>query len=50
VYIYDPISVIGTATLYIDVRTCLKPSGLRAGLLVNFNEARLVDGIRRWLL
>jgi len=25
-------------------------SGLRVGLLLNFNEARLIDGIRRRLL
>jgi len=28
----------------------LKLSGLRVGLLLNFNEARLVDAIRRRLL
>jgi len=30
--------------------TYLKVSGLRAGLLLNFNEARLIDGVRRRLL
>ncbi len=30
--------------------TYLKVSGLRAGLLLNFNEVRLTDGIRRRLL
>jgi GxxExxY protein len=30
--------------------TYLKVSGLHAGLLLNFNEARLTDGIRRRLL
>ena len=30
--------------------TYLKLSGLRVGLLLNFNEPRLVDGIRRRLL
>lgn len=30
--------------------TYMKVAGLRVGLLLNFNEARLVDGIRRRLL
>jgi GxxExxY protein len=30
--------------------TYLKISGLRIGLIINFNEVRLVDGIRRRLL
>ncbi len=30
--------------------TYLKVSGLRIGLIINFNEARLIDGIRRRLL
>ena len=30
--------------------TYLKLSGLRAGLLLNFSEVRLIDGIRRLLL
>jgi GxxExxY protein len=30
--------------------TYLKISGLRVGLILNFNETRLVDGIRRRLL
>jgi len=30
--------------------TYLKVTGLKVGLLMNFNEARLVDGIRRRLL
>jgi GxxExxY protein len=30
--------------------TYLKISGLRVGLLVNFNAVRLVDGVRRGLL
>ena len=30
--------------------TYLKVSGLPAGLLLNFNEARLTEGIRRRLL
>jgi GxxExxY protein len=30
--------------------TYLKVSGLRAGLLLNFNHARMADGIRRRLL
>ena len=33
-----------------QLHTYLKLSGLRVGLLLNFNEARLVDGIRRRLL
>jgi GxxExxY protein len=33
-----------------QLHTHLKLSGLRVGLLLNFNEARLVDGIRRRLL
>jgi GxxExxY protein len=28
----------------------LKVSGLTAGLLLNFNEARMIDGVRRRLL
>jgi GxxExxY protein len=30
--------------------TYLKVSGLKAGLLLNFNEVRLIDGVRRRLL
>jgi GxxExxY protein len=30
--------------------TYLKLSGIRSGLLLNFNEVRLVDGVRRRLL
>jgi GxxExxY protein len=30
--------------------TYLKVSGIRAGLILNFNETRLIDGIRRRLL
>ena len=30
--------------------TYLKISGLRVGLILNFNETRLIDGIRRRLL
>jgi GxxExxY protein len=30
--------------------TYLRVSGLRAGLILNFNEVRLIDGIRRCLL
>ena len=30
--------------------TYLKPSGHRSGLLLNFNEVRLIDGVRRRLL
>ncbi|HEY3846604.1 MAG TPA: GxxExxY protein [Acetobacteraceae bacterium] len=33
-----------------QLHTYLKLSGLRVGLLLNFNETRLVDGIRRRLL
>lgn len=33
-----------------QLHTYLKLSGLRVGLLMNFNEARLIDGIRRRLL
>jgi GxxExxY protein len=33
-----------------QLHTYLKLSGLRVGLLLNFNESRLVDGIRRRLL
>lgn len=33
-----------------QLHTYLKLSGLRVGLLLNFNEARLIDGIRRRLL
>ena len=33
-----------------QLHTYLKISGLRVGLLLNFNEARMVDGIRRRLL
>jgi GxxExxY protein len=33
-----------------QLHTYLNLSGLRVGLLLNFNEARLVDGIRRRLL
>ena len=33
-----------------QLHTYLKLSGLRVGLLLNFNDARLVDGIRRRLV
>jgi GxxExxY protein len=33
-----------------QLHTYLKLSGLRVGLLLNFNETRLIDGIRRRLL
>jgi GxxExxY protein len=33
-----------------QLHTYLKLSGLRVGLLLNFNEARMIDGIRRRLL
>jgi GxxExxY protein len=33
-----------------QLHTYLKLSGLRVGLLLNFNEARLADGIRRRLV
>jgi len=33
-----------------QLHTYLKLSGLRVGLLMNFNEVRLIDGIRRRLL
>lgn len=33
-----------------QLHTYLKVSGLPAGLLLNFNEARLIDGVRRRLL
>jgi GxxExxY protein len=30
--------------------TCLRRGGLRVGLIMNFNEVRMIDGIRRRLL
>ena len=33
-----------------QLHTCLKVSRLPLGLLLNFNETRLVDGVRRRLL
>ena len=33
-----------------QLHTYLRMSGLRVGLLMNFNEARLVDGLRRIVL
>jgi GxxExxY protein len=32
-----------------QVLTYLKHSGLKVGLLINFNAARLVDGLRRFV-
>ena len=31
----------------VQLRTCLRMSGIRVGLLLNFNVPRLVDGLRR---
>lgn len=33
-----------------QLRTYLRMSGLRVGLLLNFNEPRLVDGLRRFVV
>jgi GxxExxY protein len=33
-----------------QLRTYLRMSGLRVGLLMNFNEPRLVDGLRRFIV
>lgn len=33
-----------------QLHTYLKLSGIRVGLILNFNEVRLVDGVRRRLL
>jgi GxxExxY protein len=33
-----------------QLQTYLKVSGLRVGLLLNFNEVRLIDGLRRRFL
>jgi GxxExxY protein len=33
-----------------QLRTYLRMSGLRIGLLLNFNEARLIDGLRRFVV
>ena len=33
-----------------QLQTYLKVSGLRMGLLLNFNEVRLIDGLRRRFL
>jgi GxxExxY protein len=33
-----------------QLRTYLRMSGLRVGLLLNFNEPRLVDGLRRFVM
>ncbi|HVY17854.1 MAG TPA: GxxExxY protein [Rhodopila sp.] len=34
----------------VQLRTYLRMSGLRVGLLLNFNETRLVDGLRRFVV
>lgn len=33
-----------------QIRTYLRMSGLRVGLLMNFNAARLIDGLRRFAM
>ncbi len=33
-----------------QLQTYMKLTGIRVGLLLNFNEVRLIDGIRRRLL
>lgn len=33
-----------------QLHTCLRMTGLRVGLLLNFNAPRLTDGIRRYVL
>jgi len=38
-----------TPTHEAQVRTYLRLSGLQVALLLNFNEARLIDGLRRFV-
>jgi GxxExxY protein len=34
----------------VQLRTCLRMSGVHAGLLLNFNVPRLVDGLHRYVV
>jgi GxxExxY protein len=34
----------------VQLRTCLRMSGIRVGLLLKFNAPRLIDGLRRYVV